>query len=137
MSNHKLPFVQFYIATSTGEFCNWNVNLWWKSRDINSLLLFCWMKIQLRRIGGCQLLLKKCVSRCWETEKSFVHLKRCSSFYSDRTNREMLCLVRQADSVIIEVEVDAKAKGKQCLDKVSYIVYVFVYSDALWKTMYK
>ncbi|GFT60561.1 e3 ubiquitin-protein ligase MYLIP [Nephila pilipes] len=30
----------------------------------------------------------------------------------------MLCLVRQADSVIIEVEVDSKAKGKQCLDKV-------------------
>lgn len=49
----------------------------------------------------------------------------------------MLCLVRQADSVIIEVDVDAKAKGKQCLDKVSYIVYVFVYSDALCKTVYK
>lgn len=33
----------------------------------------------------------------------------------------MLCLVSQADSVIIEVEVDSKDKGKQCLDKVSYV----------------
>lgn len=31
----------------------------------------------------------------------------------------MLCLVSQADSIIIEVQVDSKAKGKQCLDKVS------------------
>ncbi|XP_054711051.1 E3 ubiquitin-protein ligase MYLIP-like [Uloborus diversus] len=30
----------------------------------------------------------------------------------------MLCLVRQADSVILEIEVDPKAKGKQCIDKV-------------------
>lgn len=30
----------------------------------------------------------------------------------------MLCLVRQPNAVILEVEVDPKAKGKQCLDKV-------------------
>ena len=31
----------------------------------------------------------------------------------------MLCLVRQANAVILEVEVDYKAKGQECLDKVS------------------
>ncbi|XP_071038350.1 E3 ubiquitin-protein ligase MYLIP [Parasteatoda tepidariorum] len=34
----------------------------------------------------------------------------------------MLCLVRQADSVILEVEIDSKAKGKQCLDKVCEVL---------------
>ncbi|CAL1290618.1 unnamed protein product [Larinioides sclopetarius] len=55
----------------------------------------------------------------------------------------MLCLVRQADSVIIEVEVDSKAKGKQCLDKVCEVLgiiesdymglqYVGPHGDNLW-----
>ncbi|GIX76421.1 e3 ubiquitin-protein ligase MYLIP [Caerostris darwini] len=55
----------------------------------------------------------------------------------------MLCLVRQADSVIIEVEVDSKAKGKQCLDKVCEVLgiiecdymglqYIGPHSENLW-----
>lgn len=31
---------------------------------------------------------------------------------------KMLCLVRQANSVLLEVEVDQKAKGQEVLDKV-------------------
>ncbi|KFM72315.1 E3 ubiquitin-protein ligase MYLIP-A, partial [Stegodyphus mimosarum] len=55
----------------------------------------------------------------------------------------MLCLVSQADSVIIEVEVDTKAKGKQCLDKVCQMLgiiesdymglqYVGPHNEKLW-----
>lgn len=32
----------------------------------------------------------------------------------------MWCLVSQPNSIVIEVEVDPKAKGQECLEKVSF-----------------
>ena len=55
----------------------------------------------------------------------------------------MLCLVRQANAVILEVEVDYKAKGQECLDKVSqtslihligFVNLIFIYLILSTKT---
>ena len=42
----------------------------------------------------------------------------------------MLCHVTRPDSVVMEVEVDAKANGEDCLNKVSCGgIYTFCYCD--------
>lgn len=38
----------------------------------------------------------------------------------------MWCLVSQANSVILEVQVDPKAIGQECLEKVSHIIIFFI-----------
>lgn len=39
----------------------------------------------------------------------------------------MWCLVSQANSVILEVQVDPKAIGQECLEKVSHFIIFFIY----------
>lgn len=48
---------------------------------------------------------------------------------------KMLCHVTRPDSVVMEVEVDAKANGEDCLNKVGCdgIHIAFCYRDALLK----
>lgn len=38
----------------------------------------------------------------------------------------MWCLVSQANSVILEVQVDPKAIGQECLEKVSHLIIFFI-----------
>lgn len=38
----------------------------------------------------------------------------------------MWCLVSQPNSVVIEVEVDLKAKGQECLEKVRLIIIFYI-----------
>lgn len=38
----------------------------------------------------------------------------------------MLCHVTRPDSVVMEVEVDAKANGEDCLNKVDIFIFIFI-----------
>lgn len=41
----------------------------------------------------------------------------------------MLCHVTRPDSVVMEVEVDSKANGEDCLNKVGYSISIVVITD--------
>ena len=42
---------------------------------------------------------------------------------TDKFVAKMLCHITRPDSVVLEVEVDAKANGEDCLNKVSYGIH--------------
>lgn len=48
----------------------------------------------------------------------------------------MLCYVTRPDSVVMEVEVDAKANGEDCLNKVLSFRSPPPPSASLWKTLH-